>query len=97
MIEARIINFKRGKMVNEKTGEIKTLLYVNYELKMENDDNFFGSTIMNSTASENAFEILKNNLGKWIKVDISERPVYGKTNQFKKVVSKINGVDIRQF
>ena len=97
MIEARIINFKRGKMTNEKTGEIKPVYYVTYELKNENDEDFFGSTIMNSTASENAFGILKNNLGKWIKVDISERPVYGKTNQFQKYISKINGVDIRQF
>lgn len=97
MIEARIINFRRRKIEDEKTGEVKTMYSVLFELKTENDENFYGNDTMQSTTSENAFEILKNNISKNVRIEISEKPVFGKANQYQKYVSKINGVNVRQF
>ena len=98
MIEARIINFKKRKMTTEKTGEVKIMYFINFEVDcIEKTEGHYGPTILTSCASEDAFQILKNNIGKQIKVDIFEKKVYKKDNQFKKVVSKINGVSIRNF
>lgn len=97
MIQARIINFDEGSIENEKTGEVKKVYYVNVEIPTEPYAKHYGPTIMQSCTSESAFEILKNNLGKNVRIELSEKKVFGKQNQYKKVVSTINGVDVRKF
>lgn len=99
MIEARIINFRKNDIKNDKTGEIKKMYRVLFELKTEDNEEIgnYGNETMTSMSSENSFETLKVNKGKWVRIEISEKPVFGKANQFQKYVSKINGVNVRDF
>ncbi len=97
IINAMIINFDKKTIKNEETGEVKVMYSVNYTVPTAEYKDHFGPTVLNSYASEKAFEVLKTNIGKTVKIKLSEKALYGKANTYKKVVSSINGVDIRQF
>lgn len=97
MIQARIINFDEGSIKNDKTGEIKKVYYVNLEVPVEPYKGHHGPEIMQSCTSESAFEILEKNCGKDVRIELSEKKVFGKQNQYKKVVSTINGINVRKF
>lgn len=97
-IIGRIINFEKRKITNEKTGEVKIMYFINFEVGcIEEIEGHYGPMILTSCASEDSFQMLKNNIGKQVKIDIADKKIYGKSNQYKKVVSKINGVNIRNF
>lgn len=96
-ITSRIINFDKKTIKEDTTGKISTMYSVNYEVETSPYNNHYGPTILNSYASESAFEILKSNLGKTVKIELEEKSVFGKVNTYKKIVSKINGKSVRQF
>lgn len=96
-IMARIINFDKKSIKEEITGKITTMYSVNYEVETSPYANHYGPTILNSYASESSFETLKSSLGKVVKIELEEKTVFGKSNTYKKVVSKINGKSVRQF
>lgn len=96
-IMSRIINFDEKIIKNEKTGEVKTMYSVNYEVTTDSYEKHYGPTILNSYAGADAFELLKANIGKTIRIVVGEQRVYGKQNQYKKVVTKLNGKEIRNF
>lgn len=96
-IMSRIINFDKKTIKEEETGKITTMYSVNYEVETAPYSNHYGPTVLNSYASESAFEILKSNLGKTVKIELEEKTVFGRANTYKKVVSKINGKSVRQF
>ena len=94
---SRIINFDKKTIKEENTGKITTMYSVNYEVETSPYVNHYGPTVLNSYASESAFEILKANIGKNVKIELEEKSVFGKNNTYKKIVSKINGKSVRQF
>ena len=96
-ILALIINFDKKTIKNDKTGEIKIMFEVRYAVDTDSYKDHYGPTILVSYADENAFNVLNANLGKKVKINLSEKSIFGKPNTYKKVVSKINGVDIRKF
>lgn len=96
-IKALLINYERKVMTNEKTGEVTTMYSVNYAVETSPYKDHYGPTILNSYCSANAQDILNANLGKYITIELEEKPVFGKQNMYKKVVSKINDKAIRQF
>lgn len=93
-----IVNFRKNEITNNETGEVKTMYFVNFALEnLSKIENHYGPLLLESVASEDSFNLLNSNLGKRVKVDISEQPVFGKTNQYKRIITKINGVNIRNF
>lgn len=96
-INSRIINFDKKTMKDEETGKVSVMYSVNYEVQTSPYTNHYGPTVLNSYASEGAFDILKANLGKSVKIELEEKPVFGKANTYKKVVSKVDGKSVRQF
>ena len=96
-INAQIINFERKTIKNDETGELKTMYSVNYAVETSPYKDHFGPSILNSYCSENAYSILNANIGKTVKIVLEDKALFGKNNMYKKVVSKINGVAIRQF
>ena len=96
-INATIINFERKIIKSESTGEVKSMFSVNYAVETSPYKDHFGPTILNSYCSENAYNLLNANLGKTVKIELQEKLIFGKANMYKKVVSKINGQEIRQF
>lgn len=96
-ILATIINFDKKDIKNEETGRVSVMYSVNYAVETAPYAGHYGSTILNSYASEGAFDILKANLGKKCKIVLEEKSIFGKSNCYKKVVSKINDASVRQF
>ena len=96
-VQARVINFDKAIIKNKETGEVTTMYSVNYAVECDSFDGHFGPIILNSYASEKAFNKLNNSIGKTVKLDILDTRVFGKNNMFKKVVSKIDGVAVRDF
>lgn len=97
MIQARLINYDDGSIKNEKTGEVKKVYYAKLEVPVDPYEGHHGPEVMDVCLSESASEILNTNLSKNIRIELAEKKVFGKQNQYKKVVSKINGVDVRKF
>ena len=97
VVNAYIINFEKKELRDKNTGEVKIMFSVNFAVQTDNIKNFYGSAILNSYVSENAFEKLKSSLGKTCKLTLEERSIFGKSNTYKKVVSKIDGLSVRDF
>ncbi len=96
-ILAQIINFDEKKIVDKDTGKVTIMYEVNYAVKTDPYKGHYGPTILTSYASEGAFKILNEKINKAVKIDLIDKPIFGKVNTFKKVVSKIDGVDVRNF
>lgn len=88
--DALLINVERVNFKNKQTGEINTMYSCNYAVKCEPCDGRLGDIILNSYAPESAYPKLQSTVGKRCKIFISEKPIFGKTNTYKKVVSKID-------
>lgn len=96
-ILANIINFDKRTIKNKETGEVTIMYSVNFAVNTDSYKDHYGPTILTSYCSESSFNLLNSKLGKTVKVELSEKPLFGRNNAYKKVVSKIDGVDIRQF
>lgn len=96
-IKARIINFRKSNLTDDKTGEVTTLFNVTYAVDCDPVKNFYGREILTSVASENALAKLQSCLDKEVKIVVDFKQIYGERNKFKKVITKIDGFDIRKF
>lgn len=96
-IKASIINFRKSNITNEKTGEVTNMYNVTYAVDTDPIPNFYGREILTSVASENAFNKLQSVLGKEVRIVIDFKPIFGEKNKFKRVITKIDGFDVRKF
>ncbi|MFR2585192.1 MAG: hypothetical protein ACLTAK_01340 [Bacilli bacterium] len=96
-ILAQIINFDEKQITEKETGKVTVMYEVNYAVKTDPYKGHYGPTILTSYASEGAFKVLNEKLNKIVKIDLQDKPLFGKPNTFKKVVAKVDGVDVRNF
>lgn len=96
-ILAQIICFDKKDIKNNQTGEVKTMYSVDFAVQTAPYANHYGATILNSYCSESAFGLLKEKVGKTVKLELGEKQVYGRSNTYKKVVSAIDGTTVRNF
>lgn len=96
-ILAQIICFDKKDIKNNTTGEVKTMYSVDFAVQSAPYGNHYGATILNSYCSDSAFDLLKEKVGKTVKLILGEKQVYGRANTFKKVVVSIDGTPVRNF
>lgn len=94
-VNATILCIDKMTIKNNETGEVTVMYNVTYLLDTESYDDHFGGTILTSVAFEKSFERMRQKVGHKVKIDISEQPVFGKKNQYKKIVSLVDGVNVR--
>ena len=96
-IKGRIIGFQRRNIKNEQTGEVSSILRVVCSVDIDPINNYYGRAILETYCSENAFSKLQSSIDKEVTLEIEYKQVFGKSNTFKQVVSKIDGFDVRKF
>ncbi len=96
-LKAQIINFDKKEITNNKTGEVSVMYEVNFGVQTAPIKNHYGLVLLTSYCSEDAFEKLKSNLNKLVDIVLEDKPIYGKSNTYKKIVVSINGYSVRNF
>ncbi len=96
-VKAMIISFDRVTMNNKKTGEVSEMLKVNFGVETAPIKNHYGLVNLTSYCSSDVFDRLSQNLGKFVEITLEDKPVFGKENTYKKIVTSISGVKVRNF
>ena len=93
-IKSRIINADVTEFKNAKTGEVTTMTKIIYTYPRENSENYLGPNIVTCYRPGNILSKIKSYVDndKYV-LELEER-LDPKTNQFKKVVKKINNTEV---
>lgn len=94
-IKSRIISADLSEFKNAKTGEVTVMTKLIYTYPRENSDNYLGSNIVTCYRPGNILSKIKSYVDSDNKCTLElEEKLDLKTNQFKKVVKKINNIEV---
>lgn len=94
-VNSRIINADVTEFKNAKTGEVTTMTKIIYTYPRENSDTYLGPNIVTCYRPGNILSKIKpyvDNNDRCV-LELEER-LDNKTNQFKKVIKKINNTEV---